>query len=593
MADTNISAVAASNLVTTASKAAMTVNQVMPAKSTGFDFKNVLGKQAGNGTNAKNSVNRSNVTCKDSSNAFTRPFDIQKAENSGLSAADADEITKEVSSQIVEKVTEDLDITEDKLCEIMQMLGITAMDLLQPENLTALFANVAGIENNPQELVLNSDFTGLYADVMDIVSKNQALLEAVSDMEVLETPQELETFTEPGNPDQGNTALSGEDMANVQISDLAGETEGTVSKQFQTKSEIIGTSEIADTSETIVTTVSENIGTSETTATAVSENVGISDNTPASASENIAASETTTATVVEDRSMSETAATATSETQAASGNTVSETQGALETATAEASNISETVVSSESIDASETKAQPADTKKDRTGLADDALSQQAGDESDSLKPEKQAMKAELNSDSQSEERSFGDKNENSVLHTMINEQTQPEGVFEAFDVQPKYTSVNTTEIIRQIVDQISIANTTGESVIEMQLNPENLGKLYINVTEKNSEITARIAVSNEAVKNALKSQMATLRENLQDANIRVNDVEITIATHEFERNLEQNAGNENGRQGGQQYTHQSSNNGGNGSGQNETASDEARLAAQIMRDNGNSVDFMA
>ena len=576
MADTNISAVAASNLVTTASKAAMTVNQVMPAKSTGFDFKNVLGKQAGNGTNAKNSVNRSNVTCKDSSNAFTRPFDIQKADNSGLSAADADEITKEVSSQIVEKVTEDLDITEDKLCEIMQMLGITAMDLLQPENLTALFANAAGIDNNPQELVLNSDFTGLYADVMDIASKNQALLEAVSNMEVLETPQELETFTEPGNPDQGNTALSGEDMANVQISDLAGETEGAVSKQYQTKSEIIGTSE------TIAVTVSENIGTSETTATAVSENVGISDNTPAVASENIAASETTAATVVEERSMSETAATA-----------VSETQGTLEAATAEASNISETVVSSESIDASETKAQPADTKKDRTGLADDALSQQAGDESDSLKLEKQAMKADLNSDSQSEERSFGNKNENSVLHTMINEQTQPEGVFEAFDVQPKYTSVNTTEIIRQIVDQISIANTTGESVIEMQLNPENLGKLYINVTEKNSEITARIAVSNEAVKNALESQMATLRENLQDANIRVNDVEITIATHEFEQNLEQNAGNENGRQDGQQYTHQSSNNGGNGSGQNETASDEARLTAQIMRDNGNSVDFMA
>lgn len=568
MADTNISAVAASNLVTTASKAAMTVNQVMPAKSTGFDFKNVLGKQAGNGTNAKNSVNRSNVTCKDSSNAFTRPFDIQKADNSGLSAADADEITKEVSSQIVEKVTEDLDITEDKLCEIMQMLGITAMDLLQPENLTALFANAAGIDNNPKELVLNSDFTGLYADVMDIASKNQALLEAVSNMEVLETPQELETFTEPGNPNQGNTALSGEDMANVQISDLAGETEGAVSKQYQTKSEIIGTSEIADTSETIAATVSENIGTS--------------DNTPASASENIAASETTAATVVEERSMSETAATA-----------VSETQGTLEAATAEASNISETVVSSESIEASETKAQPADTKKDRTGLADDALSQQIGDESDSLKPEKQAMKADLNSDSSSEERSFGDKNENNVLHTMINEQTQPEGVFEAFDVQPKYTSVNTTEIIRQIVNQISIANTTGESVIEMQLNPENLGKLYINVTEKNSEITARIAVSNEAVKNALESQMATLRENLQDANIRVNDVEITIATHEFERNLEQNAGNENGRHNGQQYTHQSSNNGGNGSGQNETASDEARLTAQIMRDNGNSVDFMA
>ena len=513
MADTNISAAAALNLVTTASKAGKTVKPVMSAKSTGFDFKNVLGKQAYNGTNDKSSVGRADVTCKDSSNVFTRPLDIQKADDSGLSTADADEITKRVSSQIVEKVTEDLDITEDKLCEIMQMLGITAMELLQPGNLTALFANATGIENNPQELVLNSDFTGLYADVMDIASQNQALLEAVSNMEVLENPQGLEIFTEPDNPGEVNTASAEEDIAKVQISDVTDETEEPVFQQPQVKSEAIGTSETISASENAATIASENIGATETTA----------------------------ATVQKERSMSE-------------------------TAEVEASNISETAVSSESIDSSETV---------------------------SLKSEKQVMKTDLNSDSSSDERSFDDKSENRVLHTMINEQMQPEGVFEAFDVQPKYTSVNTTDIIRQIVDQISIAKTTGESVIEMQLNPENLGKLYINVTERNSEITARIAVSNETVKNALESQMAALRENLQDANIRVNDVEITIATHEFERNLEQNAGNENGRQDGQQFTHQSSSNGGNRTGHNEAASDEAGLAAQIMRDNGNSVDFMA
>ncbi len=524
MADTNLSAVAALNLVTTASKAGKTVKQVMSAKSTGFDFKNVLGKQAYNGTNDKNSVGRADVTCKDSSNVFTRPFDIQKADDSGLSTADADEITKRVSSQIVEKVTEDLDITEDKLCEIMQMLGITSMELLQPENLTELFANATGIENNPQEMVLNSDFTGLYADVMDIASQNQALLEAVSNMEVLENPQVLEIFTEPDNPGEINTASAEEDIAKVQISDVTDETEEPVFQQPQVKSEAIGTSETISASE---------------------------------------------------------------------DNTVSGAQGMLETAEVEASNISETAVSSESIDLSETEMQPTDSKRDRTDLAEDTLSQQVSDESVSLKSEKQVMKTYLNSDNSSDERSFDDKSENRVLHTMINEQMQPEGVFEAFDVQPKYTSVNTTDIIRQIVDQISIVKTTGESVIEMQLNPENLGKLYINVTERNSEITARIAVSNETVKNALESQMAALRENLQDANIRVNDVEITIATHEFERNLEQNAGNENGRQDGQQFTHQSSSNGGNRTGHNEAASDEAGLAAQIMRDNGNSVDFMA
>ena len=366
MADTNISAVAALNLVTTASKAGKTVKQVMSAKSTGFDFKNVLGKQAYNGTNDKSNVGRADVTCKDSSNVFTRPFDIQKADDSGLSTADADEITKRVSSQIVEKVTEDLDITEDKLCEIMQMLGITSMELLQPENLTALFANATGIENNPQELVLNSDFTGLYADVMDIASQNQALLEAVSNMEVLENPQVLEIFTEPDNPGEINTASPEEDIAKVQISDVTDKTEEPVFQQPQVKSETIGTSETISASE---------------------------------------------------------------------DNTVSESQGMLETAEVEASNISETAVSSESIDSSETEMQPTDSKRDRTDLAEDTLSQQVSDESVSLKSEKQVMKTDLNSDSSSDERSFDDKSENRVLHTMINEQMQPEGVFEAFDVQ--------------------------------------------------------------------------------------------------------------------------------------------------------------
>lgn len=63
--------------------------------------------------------------------------------------------------------------------------------------------------------------------------------------------------------------------------------------------------------------------------------------------------------------------------------------------------------------------------------------------------------------------------------------------------------------------------------------------MYINVSQKNSEISARIAVSNEAVKEALQTQMVNLKEALNNSGIRVNEVEITVASHEFERNLEQ------------------------------------------------------
>ena len=78
----------------------------------------------------------------------------------------------------------------------------------------------------------------------------------------------------------------------------------------------------------------------------------------------------------------------------------------VETAEVEASNISETAVSSESIDSSETEMQPTDSKRDRTDFAEDTLSQQVSDESVSLKSEKQVMKTDLNSDSSSDYRMF-------------------------------------------------------------------------------------------------------------------------------------------------------------------------------------------
>ncbi len=150
------------------------------------------------------------------------------------------------------------------------------------------------------------------------------------------------------------------------------------------------------------------------------------------------------------------------------------------------------------------------------------------------------------------------------------------------------------DIIRQIAERVSISGTTSEdSTIEMQLNPENLGKIYINVTERNSEITARIAVSNEAVKEALETQMVELRETLNNSGIKVNDVEVTIASHEFEQNLEQNAASDEQRQNEQNFA---ASNGGNGIDSSSAGIDrpeEEILAQRIMKDNGNSVDFTA
>lgn len=156
------------------------------------------------------------------------------------------------------------------------------------------------------------------------------------------------------------------------------------------------------------------------------------------------------------------------------------------------------------------------------------------------------------------------------------------------------SSIDTIDVIKQIVQKLSVSTSMETSTIEMQLNPENLGKMYINVSEKNSEISAHIAVTNEAVKEALETQMVELRENLNQAGIKVDSVEVTVASHEFERNLEQS---ESGATFSDDGKHQrgTSKNAIEGlvDKVNTGATEEVELAKKIMLDNGNSVDFTA
>lgn len=158
------------------------------------------------------------------------------------------------------------------------------------------------------------------------------------------------------------------------------------------------------------------------------------------------------------------------------------------------------------------------------------------------------------------------------------------------------TTVDTLDIIRQITERISVTNTAEESTVEMQLNPENLGKIYINVSARNGEISANIAASNDAVREALEAQLINLRESLNQAGVKVDAVEVTVASHEFERNLEQN----NSREESEGEQLEASNNARRRNLSMDSLdelsglmTEEEQLAAAIMKDNGNSIDVTA
>jgi flagellar hook-length control protein FliK len=157
-----------------------------------------------------------------------------------------------------------------------------------------------------------------------------------------------------------------------------------------------------------------------------------------------------------------------------------------------------------------------------------------------------------------------------------------------------YLSIDTMDLIEQIAEHVRVSVSEGTSSMELQLNPENLGKVYLQVTAKEGVVNATIAASNEAVRAALEAQVADLRQSMNQAGVKVDAIEVTVASHEFERNLEQNA--DSGRQQGGQEKQTDRRRNLTLSSMDELSgvmTEEEALVAQIMRDNGNSVDLTA
>ncbi len=102
----------------------------------------------------------------------------------------------------------------------------------------------------------------------------------------------------------------------------------------------------------------------------------------------------------------------------------------------------------------------------------------------------------------------------------------------------------TQDIMRQIMDYMRIQVRPEISNLEMQLHPENLGTLHIQITSKGGALTAGFVAQNETVKAALESQIVQLKESFEQQGLKVDAVEVTVQSHAFERNLDQGRGQE-------------------------------------------------
>lgn len=211
------------------------------------------------------------------------------------------------------------------------------------------------------------------------------------------------------------------------------------------------------------------------------------------------------------------------------------------------------------------------------------------------------ISVEVETDTENKE-AIKDTNQEKDMQTTT---SQPEAVFDKFlqnltgvhgqDAEQVQLQAERIEqmhkIVTQVVEQIKVLVKPDTTSMEIQLNPESLGKVSLSVMAKHGQITASFIAQNEAAQKALESQVQVLRENLQEQGLKVDAIEVTISSNsEFEQSMQMGG---QSQQGQQQKKAPRKLNLEELNGDVTSLSEEETLAVKVMEANGNQVDYTA
>ena len=143
------------------------------------------------------------------------------------------------------------------------------------------------------------------------------------------------------------------------------------------------------------------------------------------------------------------------------------------------------------------------------------------------------------------------------------------------------------EITNQIIEQIKVFIKPDQTSMELQLNPENLGKINLSVIARDGVLTAQFTTQNEIAKEAIESQMQVLRDNLTNQGLKVDSIEVTVSNFAFEQSNQAATGEE------QQNNSQRRNMIRDEGDMIKNLTEEEALVVNMMEQNGNSIDYTA
>ena len=155
-------------------------------------------------------------------------------------------------------------------------------------------------------------------------------------------------------------------------------------------------------------------------------------------------------------------------------------------------------------------------------------------------------------------------------------------------------SVNSENIVRQLVDAIKVNVNSSFSEMELQLQPENLGKLNLVIASRDGIITAQFMAENDVVKSAIENQIVMLKDNFEQQGLKVEAVEVMVQTHGFEMGMNLEGRGDNSQDDDDRHrtlrilTLEEI----NAIIGDDEAADEDVLAAEMLRASGGNVDYL-
>ena len=232
------------------------------------------------------------------------------------------------------------------------------------------------------------------------------------------------------------------------------------------------------------------------------------------------------------------------------------------------------------------------------------IEQNAAETGDAVPEEKNVEDKSQNENSGREEQEHTEKQD--MLSTMgdnakVMSQVQTSPANTDFSEILKTDEVHETmytdnrEIIEQIREHIIAEVRENVTSLSMQLNPANLGSVSLNVMSKDGMVTAHLVTENENVQAALEAQAALIKESLQHQGVKVEAIEVTVSSHEFEQNLEQgndfNNQQEEANEELRKATRKLNINGLMSESDFEDMDEEDIVTAKMMQADGNSMDY--